>query len=94
MLALLGTEFQKKQRGLRRLKRKKRELKHKGHLSLIGKRGEEERRREENISASDLLSDLNCLLNKVNSVELLIGLLNPNQSFHDLREPSDGLRYQ
>ena len=91
MLALLGTEFQKKQRGLRRLKRKKRELKHKGHLSLIGKKGgEEEGRREDKKSASDLLSDLNCLLNKVNSVELLIGLLNPNQSFHDLREPSDG----
>ena len=64
------------------MKRKKRELKHKGHLSLIGKKGEEEGR-EDKKSASDLLSNLNCLLNKVNSVELLIDLLNPNQSFHD-----------
>ena len=37
MLALLGTEFQKKQRALRRLKKKKRELRHKGHLRLICK---------------------------------------------------------
>ena len=81
MLALLGTEFQKKQRALRRLKRKKRELKHKGHLSLIGKKEDKEEGREDKKSASDLLSNLNCLLNKV--VELWISLLNPNQSFHD-----------
>ena len=48
MLALLGTEFQKKQRALRRLKKKKRELKHKGHLSLIGKK-EVKKKEEEKI---------------------------------------------